>query len=166
MDIPGVTIRGTNLPDLLPSDSAIQFPTRGAFLDALVVSMMYSPTGSPNMKLHSQLGVSASYLMIYTLNEDTHVNNTGGLTDRSLKPVSEVSEENRPFLGSRLGLGKPVSFEKLRQRREEIIQSKALVNRQISSISRTSSNISVASAGHHYPWLQSFNVHHNHPITA
>lgn len=132
MDSPRSIVKGSDISDLPPSDANVRFPTRGAFADALIESLLYHPSGDYNFKLHTRLQTFLAYLTLYSLKEEMHVTNTGDLTENSTELLLEVSEENRPFLESKLRMKKGMNVDEYREKREAIVRQKAMASSEVS----------------------------------
>ncbi|KAJ6581809.1 hypothetical protein B0H19DRAFT_927743 [Mycena capillaripes] len=98
--------RSTTLASTLPHQfSALRFPTRLAFLDALI-DTIYDPPGRRRVhKLHSKLGVYLSYLLLYTLRIDPPVLPNGELKPQFAAVCDSLRPQNCDLFGKHCGLG-------------------------------------------------------------
>ena len=93
----------TNLVPPLPStNSQIRFPTRTAFFDSLIDTLLDPPIGFRHWKLTQNMEVYIGYLTTYTLRTYPRVLPSGELEPEHKSVLSSLKVENRPYFDGRI----------------------------------------------------------------
>lgn len=80
----------------VPTD--IRCPTRTAFLDSLITTILDPPLGYVHRNLHSSLVVHLSYITLYTLRNQPRILEDGQLEPECRSLIESLKEENRQYL--------------------------------------------------------------------
>ena len=86
--------RSLSLP---PFPDNIRFPTRTAFLDSMISTILDPPSGKVSGKLGMLLNVWISYIFTYTLRNYPRVLPSGNLEPEHADILSSLRPENRPY---------------------------------------------------------------------
>ena len=86
--------RSLSLP---PFPDDIRFPTRTAFLDSMIATMLDPPSGRVSVGLRIKLMSWISYFFTYTLRNSPRVLPTGNLEPEHAEVLSSLRPENRPY---------------------------------------------------------------------
>jgi hypothetical protein len=100
MDVRNHTLSTTLLPPL--TDSRIRFPTRTAFLDSLIETLLNPPIGFRHWKLTQKMEVYIGYILTYTLRAHPCVLPSGELEPEHKSVLASLKPENRPFFDARV----------------------------------------------------------------
>ena len=82
---------------LPPFPDDIRFPTRTAFLDSMISTILDPPSGKVSGKRSTMLICWISYLFTYTLRNYPRVLPTGDLEPEHAEVLSGLRPENRPY---------------------------------------------------------------------
>ena len=105
------------VPPLSPANSALRFPTRTAFLDAVIATVLDPPLGFRHGKLGLRLGSYVSYINTYTLRARPRVLPNGDLEPEHASMLASLRPENRHWYEAKVR-GKYDSWvEEVRARR-------------------------------------------------
>ena len=108
----------TNLVPPLPStNSQIRFPTRIAFLDSLIDTLLDPPIGFRHWRLTQSMEVYIGYLITYTLRAYPRVLPGGELEPEHKSVLSSLKVENRHYFDGRIRRTSLGWFADVRERR-------------------------------------------------
>lgn len=99
MDVRNHGLSTTLAPPL--TDSRIRFPTRTAFLDSLIDTLLDPPIGYRHWKLTQKLEVYIGYIRTYTLRAHPRVLPSGELESEHKSVLASLKPENRPYFDAR-----------------------------------------------------------------
>jgi len=77
--------------------SSIHFPTRTAFLDSIITTILDPPLGFRHQKLEHSLMCYLGYFITYTLRNQPRVQPSGDLEAEHASVLANLKEENRTF---------------------------------------------------------------------
>lgn len=102
-----IDVREQNLsvslvPPLPPPNANIRFPTRTAFIDSLVTTILEPPIGYHHWKLIRTLQVYLGYFFTYPLRADPSVLPNGQLEPEHASVWVSLKEENKPYFDAQV----------------------------------------------------------------
>ena len=117
---------------LLPFPDNIRFPTRTAFLDSMIATILDPPSGRVSSKLGRSFKSWISYFFTYTLRNTPRVLPTGDLEPEHAEVLSSLRPENRPYFDD-FTRGPSVPWREHVLRRKEILEKLGCVRFSVSS---------------------------------
>ena len=106
---------------LAPFPDDIRFPTRTAFLDAMIATILDPPSGQVSGKLGMLLKCWISYFLTYTLRNRPRVLPTGDLEPEHAEVLSSLRPENRPYFDD-FTRGPSIPWKEHVLRRKEVLE--------------------------------------------
>jgi hypothetical protein len=102
MDVRNHNLSMNLVPPLPSTNSQIRFPTRTAFLDSLIDTLLDPPIGFRHWKLTQSMEVYIVYLITYTLRAYPSVLPSGELEPEHESVLSSLKVENRHYFEGRI----------------------------------------------------------------
>lgn len=116
---------------LSPFPDNIRFPTRTAFLDAMIATMLDPPSGRVSGKLGMLLTCWISYLLTYNLKNYPRVLPSGDLEPERAEVLSSLKPENRPYFDDFVR-GPSIPWKEHVLRRKEVLEKLGCVQFSVS----------------------------------
>ncbi|THH07071.1 hypothetical protein EW146_g9431 [Bondarzewia mesenterica] len=101
-DVCDHTLSVSLVPPLSPANSDLRFPTRTAFLDSMIATILDPPIGFRHGKLTQQLEGFISYIRLYTLRAYPRVLPNGDLEPEHAAVLASLRPENRHWFESKV----------------------------------------------------------------
>ncbi|THH09856.1 hypothetical protein EW146_g8556 [Bondarzewia mesenterica] len=101
-DVCDHTLSVSLVPPLSPANSDLRFPTRTAFLDSMIATILDPPIGFRHGKLTQQLEGFISYIRLYTLRAYPRVLPNGNLEPEHAAVLASLRPENRHWFESKV----------------------------------------------------------------
>ena len=117
MDVRNHDLSTSLVPPLPSSNSQIRFPTRTAFLDSLIDTMLDPPIGFRHWKLTQSMEVYIGYLITYTLRAYPRILPSGELEPEHKSVLLSLKPENQPYFDGRIRRSSLGWFADVKERR-------------------------------------------------